>query len=548
MPVEVEKYTIGEVLDKAVARYAEKEAIGYGIESTKERVTYKQLQERVNNLAKGLIALGIKKGDKIGMWMPDSLEWVYMYFAAAKVGAVSVPINARHRINDAEYIINHSDSVLVVISDKAPEKVDYVDMMYSISPGIRDAEDYNLSLSEFPSLRYLVTVGKARHQGMLQIGGVMKLGADKITDSELNEREHQVSRADLATFLYTSGTTAFPKGCVLTHEIIVRNGLACASCLELDEGQERYYDPTPPFHNLGICYGLITSLVYGCCRIGTEHFDPVEALKIMDTEKCTVTGGFDIIVMAWLEHSDFNKYDLSSLRTGYLAAPPAVQRLVRTRLPGYIPVNIYGLTEIGSNFTSTRRSDEFEVQVGCNGKPHEGLRLKIVAPKTNQEVPIGHRGEICCGGWTLMKGYYKDPATTAKTIDREGWLHTGDVGFIDDKTGYLVWEGRIKDTIKVGGENVAPAEVEGFLLQHPKVRMAQVVGIPDKRYGEVGAAFVELKEGDAASEQEIIDFCRGKIASFKIPRYVRFIEEWPRSATKVQKFKLRNQLQQELGL
>ncbi len=544
MPIKVNKLTLGEVLDAAASRYAEKEAVIYG----KERVTYSQLQRRVNDLAKGFIKLGVNKGDKIGIWMPDNPEWIYTYFAAAKVGAVSVHINARHRAKDAQYIINHSETALLVFSDKAPEIVDYVGMMYEMSPAIRTTEGYKLSLAELPFLKCVATAGKRSHPGMLRIDEVMQLGIDNVSNAELEERQRQVSPEDVATLLYTSGTTAFPKGCVLTHSIIIRNGLACALCLELNEGQDRFYDPTPPFHNLGICYGLIPNIAYGCCRIGTEHFNPLEALKIIDAEKCTVTSGFDFMIMAWLDHPDFNKYDVTSLRTGYLCAPPELQRLIRSRLPHWIPVNLYGLSEIGGNFTSSRRSDSLETLINYHGKPHDGLSIKIVDPKTNQEMPIGQKGEVCCKGWTLMKGYYKDDKTTARTIDKEGWLHTGDWGLIDEKTGYLVWEGRIKDTIKVGGENVAPAEVEGFLLQHPKVRLAQVVGVPDKKYAEVAAAFIELKDGETASEQEMIDFCRGKIASFKIPRYVRFIKDWPMSATKVKKSKLRDQLREELGL
>ena len=544
MPVKINKFTLGEVLDAAASRYAEKEAMVYG----KERVTYSQLLKRVNDLAKGFIKLGVKKNDKIGIWMPDNPEWIYVYFAAAKVGAVSVHINARLRAKDAQYIIGHSDTALLVFSDKAPEIVDYVGMMYEISPTIRQTKGYKLSLAEFPLLQYVATAGKRSHPGMLRVEEIMELGAHDVSDAELEERQRQVSPEDIATLLYTSGTTAFPKGCVLTHHIIVRNGLACALCLELNEGKDRFYDPTPPFHNLGICYGLIPSLVYGCCRIGTEHFDPLEALKVIDAEKCTVTAGFDLMVVAWLDHPDFTKYDVSSLRTGYLVASSALQGLIRNRLPHWIPVNLYGLSEIGSNFTSCRRSDTLETLINCHGKPHEGLSIKIVDPRTNQEMPVGQKGEICCNGWTLMKGYYKDPEATARTIDKEGWLHTGDKGFIDEKTGYLIFEGRIKDTIKVGGENVAPAEVEGFLFQHPKVRLAQVVGVADKKYAEVAAAFIELKDGETSSEQEILDFCKGKIASFKTPRYVRFVKDWPMSATKVQKVKLRDQLKEELGL
>ncbi len=542
MPAEINKYTLGEVLDAAAAKYPEKDAVIYG----RERVTYRQLLERVNDLAKGFIELGINKGDRIGIWMPDSSEWIYTYFAAAKVGAVSVPINARHRAEDTQYIVSHTEMALLVLSDKAPEIVDYVGMMYEMSPAIRTTEGYKLSLPELPFLKYVVTVGKGSHPGMLRIDDVMELGVNNVSDAELEERQRQVSPEDLAMLQYTSGTTAFPKGCMITHYIIVRNSLACAQRLELIDGEDRWYDPMPPFHILGICYGIIPSLAYGGCRIGTEHFDPLEALKIIETEKCTVTSGFDTLVLAWFNHPDAGKYDLSSLRTGFLAASEGAQRIIRSRLQHWKPLNVYGLSEAVNVSTSIPTDDE-ETRIRCHGLPHDGLSIKIVNPETGQDLPPGQEGEILCKGFSVMKGYYKDPEATAQTIDRDGWVHSGDAGLIDERSGELVFKGRMKDTVKVGGENVAPAEVEGFLLQHPKVKLAQVVGVPDKKYTEVVATFIEIKPGETTTEQEIIDFCRGKIASFKIPKYVRFVTEWPMSSTKIQKVKLKEQMLKELN-
>ncbi len=321
MPAKVSKYTLGEVLNAAAARYSDKEAIVYGT----ERVTYRQLLERVNNLAKGLIKLGINKGDKIGIWMPDNPEWIYSYFAAAKVGAASVPVNARHRARDAQYIVNHAEMALLVLSDKAPEIVDYAGMMYEMSPAIRNTEGDKLNLPELPFLKHVVTAGKRSHPGMLRVDDVMRLGASEGSDAELEERENQVSPEDLAMLQYTSGTTAFPKGCMITHYIIVRNSLACSQRLGLVEGEDRAYDPMPPYHVLAICYGIIPTLIYGGYRIGAEHFDPLEALQIIESEKCTATSGFDTMVLAWFDHPAASQYNLSSLRTGLLAAPPASQ-------------------------------------------------------------------------------------------------------------------------------------------------------------------------------------------------------------------------------
>ena len=538
----MDRYVLGDVLDEAVSQFGDKEAIIYG----HERVTYAQLGERVNNLAKAFLKLGINKGDKVTVWMPDCPEWVYAYFAIAKVGGTYVALNARHRTKDAQYIINHSDTVLLVTSDKIPEIVDYAGMVYQMSPQISEASDYRLSVPEFPTLRYVVAVTTRYHPGIMRFHDVMEIGK-QVPDEELSERQSKVQPNDLATLQYTSGTTAFPKGCMITHRIHINNSLACARCLQLRDGEDRFYDPMPPYHGLGLCYGLIPSILHGCCRIGTEHFDAIEALMIIDGEKCTVTNGFDTMILAWFDHPDFKKYDVSSLRTGLIIAQETALRRLVEEMPYFIPINSYGLSEIGGNFTSSMPEDDLEVRIRFHGVPHEGLSLKIIDPDTGAELPAGQPGEILCGGWTLMKGYYKDPEATASTIDKEGYLHTGDRGFIDGKTGQVLWVGRLKDMLKVSGENVAPVEVENLLLEHPKVSIAQVIGVPDEKYVEVPAAFIELKDGESASEQQMIDFCRGKIASFKIPRYVRFIKEWPMSATKIKKNVLKQQLMHELG-
>lgn len=542
MAVKVTKYTLGSLLDEAADRYGDKDALVYD----KQRVTYRQFGQKANDLAKCFIKFGAKKNDKIGIWMTDNEEWLPTYFALASIGAVAVPINARYRAEDAKYVINHSDMVALVVSDRAPEIVDYVGMLNSISSSIAKTKGYELTLPELPQLKHIITVGGKPHPGMIPFEDTRKVGAG-ISDGELEKRKAEVTPDDLAMFQYTSGTTAFPKGCMIMHRNLIRNSLICGRREEFHEGEDRFYDPMPPFHIAGLTYGIIPCIIWGGCRFGSDHYDPLEALKIIDREKCTITNGFDVMIMGFLDHPDFSKYNVTSLRTGFFAAPPHFQRIVRTRMPHYIPVNAYGLSEVGGNLTTSLRSNDLETLINYHGIPQDDMVIRIVDRETGKEVPPGQDGEITCKGWSVMKGYYKNDAETANTI-RDGFLSTGDLGFVNPETGQLLWKGRFKDLFKVGGENVSPPEVEGFLMKNPKVKLAQVVGVPDKRMGEVVAAFVELRPGESANEEEIINYCRGKIASFKIPKYVKIVKEWPKSAVKVQRRDLLEIMKKELGI
>jgi fatty-acyl-CoA synthase len=535
--------TLDRLLDQATTQFSSKEALIYNDVT----VTYHNLRLSVDNLAKGLLKLGIKKGDKVCIWMTDNLYWIYSYLAIAKVGAVSIPINARYRTRDVEYILKHGDSSILIISDMAYEVQDYVKMVYEVCPGIAAQSGPEISVDNYPNLKNVVVVGPREHPGTVRIDQVMQVGRQEISDDELKQRQTEITPEDMAVIQYTSGTTSFPKGCLITHEILVRNALACALRLEIEETRDIFLDVMPPFHVLGICFGLIPSIAYGCCRIGVENFNPLEALKWIDKKKCTVHSGMGMMLKAELDHPDFKNYDLGSLRTGIFAGPSSIFQQLRELLPNWKLLNIYGLSEVGGNLATTRRNDPIHIAQYTQGTPHEGLEVKIVDLETNKTRTDAIAGEICVRGWSIMKGYYKDPEATAEVIDKDGWLHTGDKGRIDDDN-QLCFEGRIRDTIKVGGENVSSAELEDFLLQHPKAKYIQIVGIKDPKYDEVTAAFIELKEGARCAENEIIEFCKGKIASFKIPKFVRFVTAWPMSATKIQKFKLKEELEKELGI
>ena len=538
MVVQLQRFTLGELIDQAVMRYSSKKALIY----EGSVMTYEQLGRNVNHLARGLMELGVAKGDKVGIWMVDNYAWVYSYFAITKIGAIAVPINARYRIHDAKYILSHAEITALIISDLKPEVQNYVGMMYQLCPEIREFKSGPMDLKDFRRLRYVLTVGPRSHDGMLTIDRVMDMGM-KVPDNDLRSR-YPVEPEDIAVLQYTSGTTSFPKGCVITQDIVVRNSLACALRLEIEESGDVFCDVMPPYHVIGITFGIVPSIAYGCCRVGMDHFDPLEVFKVVEKEKCTVHSGMADMIKAKLDHPEFRKYDLTSLRKGICGDSPTVFQRVHEVLPNWKIVGLYGLSEVGGNLCTGKRSDSLETRMYTHGTPHESLEIKITDPETGKSLPRNVQGELCASGWTIMKGYYKDPEATKKTIDQDGWLHTGDRACID-QDGQLRWAGRIKDVIKVGGENVSPKEVEDYLIQHPKVQYVQAVGVSDPKLIEVVAAFVELKKGEKCTEDEIIQFCKGKIASFKIPKYVRFVESWPMSATKVQKHKLRDQLEQE---
>jgi fatty-acyl-CoA synthase len=534
-------FTLVKLFDNSINRYGEHEAILY----QDTRNTYSQLGQIVNNLAKCFIKLGIRKGDKIGIWMPDNEAWIYSFFAISKAGGVIIPLNARYRENDVAYVLKHAEIKIIIVGDINPDISDYAGMLNSIAPDIQKSDDIRISDAQFPDLSYVITVGQRRHRGMLNIDDALKMGEESGLDNELKQRADEVKPDDLCILQYTSGTTAFPKGCMIKHKVITRNSLCCGQRLELEEAKDRLFDPMPPFHVVGLTFGVIPCIASGCCRIGVDHLEPLEALKTMHQEKCTATSGNSTILLSWLDHQDFPKYDVSLLRTGIVFAPLAIVKNVRERLPDYKPINIYGLSEVGGNLTTTHRDDELEIAVNTHGKPHEGMQLKIIDPETGKTLPENSEGEICAKGWSVMEGYYKNPEETAKVIDSDGWFHTGDTGVIEEH-GNLIFKGRMKDVIRVGGENVSAAEIEEFLLHNPKVKYVQVVNAPDDRLEEVVAAFIELKDGVESSQEEIIKFCKGKIASFKIPKHVRFVTEWPMSASKVQKFKLKEQITREL--
>ena len=526
------KYTVPELIERSVTAYPEREAIRFKGSSLR----YRELKHKTDAFAAALLELGLKSGEKVAIWMPDNPEWIVAYLATAELGGITVGVNGRYRHLDAEYIINHSDASILITTDRLAKFADYVGMLYEMYPVIKKGDARRLNVPGLPFLRNIICCGEG-HPGMLNFDEVLRKGEQSLLGNEVGKRREQVMPEDIALIIYTSGTTSRPKGCLVYHQTLTRNSLILAKHMGLTEGEERMYDPMPLCHIVGQEFGLLTALGRGCCRVMVEHFDAGEALELMVSEKCTAIDCFDAMIIPIITHSEFSKYNLELLRKGFVALIPENLRRAHEALPKLDFISAYGSSEAG-NVTASILNDEIEIRLETAGAPHPGIKVKIADPQTGNALPQGETGEICIGGWGVMQGYYKNPEETARVIDSDGFFHSGDLGMLRDD-GRLMVKGRIKEMIKVGGENVSTVEVEEFLLRHPKVKLAQVIGIPDDRYTEVPAAVVELRPGESSTEEEIIQYCRGKIAGFKVPRYVKFVTEWPMSASKIQKFKLK---------
>lgn len=534
----IEATTVGDLIDRAGA-----ECDGDAVAFPDERVTYPELAALTDRFARSLRGLGVGPGDKVGILMPNSLDFVAGLVGAAKLGAVAVPVNGRFKAHELSHVIAHAD-IRVLLTAAGPEaSVDYPALLEEVFPDASSQEGADLRLEAAPELRRIVHLNGERPGFTTR--ETFERGAGLVADEEIRTLQQRVRIRDVAMLMYTSGTTARPKGCLLTHEAIVRHGGTVARSKFLMSSEDRFWDPLPLFHIGGIVplLGCI-SVRAAFCHAG--HFDPGVSLRQLERERCTVAyPAFDLIWLAILDHPDYPKADLSRLRLVQSITTPERLRDLQERMPWVSLVTSFGATECSSNLTLPQPDDSEEVRINTLGTPVPGMEIKAVDPVSAEERPAGEVGELLLRGYACFEGYYKEPELTAQAIDADGWFHTGDLGRIDED-GRLVYAGRAKDMLKVGGENVAAIEVEDFLVRHPAVNIVQVVSAPDARYDEVPAAFVQLAPGQTVGEQELIDFCRGKIATFKVPRYVRFVEEWPMSGTKIQKFVLRERIAREL--
>ncbi len=531
------KRSLGQIIEEVARKNPDRLALIF----KKERIPYGLLWNNVRALAKGFMALGIGRGDKVSIWAGNSPEWIYTQLATALIGAVLVPVNTRFRTSELKYILGQSDSTTLLLTTRFLN-IDFLSMLREICPEIERGTPGKVESPELPLLKNVIFIGREKTSGAFTLAEVLVQGK-RISDEALQQRQEQVHPDDVIMFQYTSGTTAFPKGVMLTHDGVARD----AFCLGERQGltaEDRLFCPLPFFHVGGAVISTLSVLTHGGSEIFLETYDPLETLKLVQRERCTAMNGVETHFLMMYQHPDFSRYDVSSLKKGWAIGPAEVVRCAYDKMGMTQILNIYGTSETSPNVTTTRRDDPLERRIAFHGLPHNGTEVKIVDPKTGEPLPKGREGEICVRGWNVMKGYFKKPEETAKVLDGEGWLHTGDLGFLDPETGYLKFTGRFKDMLRVGGENVSALEVESFLLGHPKVKQAQVIGVPDPRLTEVGLAFLELKEGGSATEEEILEFCKGKIANFKIPRYVIMVKEFPMTGSgKIQKFKLK-----EIGL
>ena len=531
--------TIGEFFEKQVEKAPEKDFIVYPDRNL--RFTYKEFDERVNLLAKGLLSIGVGNGDHVGIWARNVPDWLTFMFATAKIGVVLVTVNTAYKSHELDYILKQSDMKALAIIDGF-RNVDYVDTIHELVPELRTQERGKITSKEYPYLKHVIYIGPEKHRGMYNTNELMLLG--KYTpDEELIKVKKTVSNRDVVNMQYTSGTTGFPKGVMLTHRNILNNGFYIGDRQDFTE-KDRLCLPVPLFHCFGIVLGVMALLTHGGTLVMLEIFDPLLALAAVHKERCTALYGVPTMFIAELNHPMFDMFDLTSLRTGIMAGSPCpietMKRVVKDMHMTGI-TSVYGLTEASPGFTQTSVDDPLEIRVSTVGKKMENCEVKIVDIETGETVGVGEPGEICCRGYNIMKGYYKMPEKTAEVIDEDGWLHSGDI-LTQDENGYYTVVGRLKDMIIRGGENVYPREIEEFIHAMPEVRDVQVVGIPDEKYGEIVVAFVIPEDDVDLKEEDVRDHAIEKIARYKVPKHVFIVDEFPLTASgKIQKFKLREQ-------
>jgi len=528
---------VGELLTLLARDYPEREALIYpdlGL-----RFDFNQLEWLSRKIARGLIEIGIESGDRVALWAPNVPEWVVLQFALAKIGAILVTVNTSLRAAEIEFLLKQSESS-ALITVAGFRDVDYVETIHELVPELRTSEEGALQSTKLPFLRRVIYIGDEHPDGMIRYDSLLAR-SENVSDVQLDER---IAAQDLETVInmqYTSGTTGFPKGVMLTNRNIVNNGYWIAEGLALTPN-DRLCVPVPFFHCFGCVIGVLGAYTHASALVPLVTFDPLRALQYIEAERCTTLFGVPTMFIAELEQLDYHNLDMSSLRTGIMAGalcPEPLMRKVMDRMHLTELAIAYGLTEASPGITLTPRDDSIELRTQTVGLALPDVEVKIVDPATGDECESGVAGELCCRGYNVMKGYYNNPKATAEAIDSEGWLHTGDQATRDDK-GYVRITGRIKELIIRGGENIAPKEIEDLLRGNPKIVDVYVYGMPDERLGEEVAAAIKLNAGETATTDEIREFCDGRIARFKIPRLIRFVDSFPMTASgKVQKFKLR---------
>jgi fatty-acyl-CoA synthase len=531
--------TVGKLLETIAAAQPDNDAVVYPDRGL--RLSYRQFDQQCRAAAKGFMALGIGKGEHIAIWSSNRPEWLTCQFSTGKMGAVLVTVNTNYRTSELEYLLRQSDSTTLILMEQYRD-ISYIDTIYEIIPELRDAKPGQLQSEKLPRLRNVIVLGDRAYPGMYQWHEVMAM-ASEVSDEELDERVNSLTFDEVINMQYTSGTTGFPKGVMLTHYNIINNAANIAACMNLTN-EDRLCIPVPFFHCFGCVLGTMTCVAVGAAMVPVQEFNAKQVLHAVQQERCTALHGVPTMFITELSDPEFDSFDLSSLRTGIMAGSPCPIEVMRAVIDkmGMREITIaYGLTESSPVITQTRVNDDIELRVSTVGRALPNVEVKIVDPETKKEVDFGIQGELCTRGYHVMKGYYKNPGATAQAIDEDGWLYSGDLAVMDEN-GYCRITGRLKDMIIRSGENIYPREIEEFLYKHPKILDVQVVGVPDDKYGEEVMAFIRLKEGVEAEPEEIRSYCMGKISRYKIPKYITFCNEYPMTASgKIQKYKLREQ-------
>ena len=541
--------TIGDFFDAMVERYPDREALVVCHQNI--RWTYRQLQQQVNQLASAMIEMGLEIGDRVGIWSHNNAEWLLMQLATAKVGVILVNINPAYRSFELQYALNKLGCTALVLM-RHFKSSDYANIIRELCPEIYHKPYYQLDLVEIPTVERIIWIDEPdtdEEFGFMQkFSEWMKEG--DANDPRVAERQAQLKNTDPINVQFTSGTTGTPKGATLTHRNILNNGYFIGEAMDLSE-EDRLCIPVPLYHCFGMVLGNLAILTHGGCIIyPNDGFEPLSVLQAVQDEKCTALHGVPTMFIAELEHPDFDKYDLSTLRTGIMAGsscPIEVMRRVIDEMHMKEVTIAYGMTETSPVSCQTNKNTPLEKQVSTVGLVQPNLEVKIVDTETGEVVPIGETGELLTKGYSVMKGYWGSRFKTRESI-QDGWMHTGDLATMDED-GYIKVVGRSKDMVIRGGENIYPVEIENYLYRHPKISDVQIVGVPDKKYGEVLAAWIIKKKDVELTEEEVKQFCKENIAHYKIPQYFRFVEEYPMTITgKIQKYKITEMMIEELGL
>ena len=542
---EVGKTTIGRLVDIVAEQFGNSKALKYhklGID-----YDYNQFKAVCNQSAKAFMALGIQKHEHVAIWANNVPEWVLTQFSTPKMGAVLVTVNTNYRSFELEYLMKQSDSTTLILIGGVREADEYLKVVYDVCPELKTCQPGKLKSAKLPLLKNVIFIGNESHPGMFTWNEVMAMSG-RISDAELYARQDSLDPDDVINMQYTSGTTGFPKGVQLTHTNLIGNAKSLAECMVLS-AKDTMCIPVPFFHCFGCVLGTLTCVVSATAMAPVQAFTAAAVLETVEASKCTALHGVPTMFIAELEELKNKKYDTSHLRTGIMAGAPCpieVMKQVVSVMGASEMTIVYGQTEASPGITQTRTTDSLELRVSTVGRALPNVEVKIVDPATGEEVPRGVQGELCTRGYHVMKGYYNNPEGTAKAIDKDKWLHTGDLAVMDTN-GYCKITGRIKDMIIRGGENIYPREIEEFLYTHSKIKDVQVIGVPSKKYGEEVVAYVQVKPGEKISEDELRTFCKDKISFHKIPAFFFFVDENPTTASgKIQKYKLRESATKEL--